>query len=110
MTDSFEIEDTWFRSILRAINSTDSSSNGGSGFTILKAIQEASSLQEAVNLVSEHFTTKLSRLLLLDPDVFEPEVLPIADYGLDSKIGAELCNWIFSEYVFDIPFQQLNGP
>lgn len=67
-------------------------------------------MEEAVQLVAEHFTNKLARLLLLDADVFEPEVLPIADYGLDSMIGAELRNWIFKEYAFDIPFQQLNGP
>lgn len=109
VTDSFWIEDARFKAILQAINSTESSDNNGAGFTILKAIHEANSLQEAIDMVSEHFTTKLARLLLLDPDVFEPEVLPIVDYGLDSMIGAELRNWIFKEYALDIPFQQLNG-
>ncbi|KAI8933449.1 hypothetical protein NX059_010063 [Plenodomus lindquistii] len=47
---------------------------------------------------------------MLEPDVFEPEVLPIVDYGLDSMIGAELRSWIFKEYGLDIPFQQLLGP
>ncbi|KAL2802399.1 KR domain-containing protein [Aspergillus granulosus] len=111
VTDSFWTEDARFKGIMHAINSTESTdSNGGSGFTILKAIHEAESLEEAVKLVSEHFTTKLSRLLLLEADVFEPEVIPISDYGLDSMIGAELRNWIFKEYALDIPFQQLNGP
>ena len=110
VTDSFWLEDTRFKAIRQSINSSDSSENGGSGFTILKAIHEADTLQEAINLVAEHFTTKLARLLLLEPDVFEPEVRPIADYGLDSMIGAELRNWIFKEYALDIPFQQLNGP
>jgi hypothetical protein len=110
VTDSFWVEDSRFKSILQTIDSTKSSENGGSGFTILKAIHEAKSLQEAIDTVIEHFTNKLSRLLLLELDVFEPEVIPIADYGLDSMIGAELRNWIFKEYALDIPFQQLLGP
>ncbi|ORY03478.1 hypothetical protein BCR34DRAFT_492333 [Clohesyomyces aquaticus] len=110
VTDSFWTEDTRFKTILSAINSTETSGTAGAGFTILKAIHEANSVQDAIALVSDHFTTKLSRLLLVDIDVFEPEVLPIADYGLDSMIGAELRNWIFKEYAFDIPFQKLNGP
>ncbi len=110
VTDSFWTEDARFKAILQAINSSESSDNGGSGFTILKAIQETGSLQVGIALVSEHFTTKLGRLLLLDPDVFAPEVLPISEYGLDSMIGAELRNWIFKEYGLDIPFQQLLGP
>lgn len=110
VTDSFWTDDARFKAVLQAINSSESSDNGGAGFTILKAIQEAGSLQEGVALVSEHFTVKLGRLLMLEPSVFEPEVLPIADYGLDSMIGAELRNWIFKEYALDIPFQQLHGP
>ncbi|EHK21941.1 uncharacterized protein TRIVIDRAFT_222611 [Trichoderma virens Gv29-8] len=30
--------------------------------------------------------------------------------GIDSMIGAELRNWIFKEYMIDVPFQQLLGP
>ncbi|KID67760.1 Beta-ketoacyl synthase, partial [Metarhizium brunneum ARSEF 3297] len=107
VTDSFWIEDARFKAMLQAIDSSGSSDHGSSGFTILKAIQEASSLQVSVGLVSEHFTTKLCRLLMLEPDVFEPEVLPIVEYGPDSMIGAELRNWIFKEYGLDIPLQQL---
>lgn len=105
VTDYFWIEDARFKAVPQAIDSRGSSDNS-SGFTILKAIQEASSLQVSVGLVSEHFTTKLGPLLMLKPDVFEPEVLPIVDYSLDSMIGAELRNWIFKEYGLDIPFQQ----
>ncbi|RDW80312.1 lovastatin diketide synthase LovF [Coleophoma cylindrospora] len=110
VTDSFWTEDTRFKAVLQAINSSEPSDKGGAGFTIQQAIKEAGSLQAGVGLISEHFTTKLGRLLMLEPDVFEPEVLPIVDYGLDSMIGAELRNWIFKEYGLDIPFQQLLGP
>ncbi|KAK8102439.1 KR domain-containing protein [Apiospora sp. TS-2023a] len=113
VTDSFWTEDARFRALLQIANAGGPSSGGdggGSGFTILKAVQGAGSLPAGVDLVSEHFTAKLSRLLLIDADVFEPEALPIVDYGLDSMIGAELRNWIFKEYGLDMPFQQLLGP
>jgi acyl carrier protein len=110
VTDSFWTEDARFKALLQKINSSDSSDNGGAGFTILKAIKDAASLQAGVDLVSEHFQIKLGRLLMIDADVFEPETLPIVEYGLDSMIGAELRNWIFKEYGLDIPFQQLLGP
>lgn len=42
--------------------------------------------------------------------MFEDPTVPVAKYGLDSMIGAELRNWIFKEYALDIPFQQLLGP
>ncbi|EFY94358.2 Beta-ketoacyl synthase [Metarhizium robertsii ARSEF 23] len=66
-TDSFWIEDARFKAVPQAIDSRGSSDNS-SGFTILKAIQEASLLQVSVGLVSEHFITKLCRLLMLEPD------------------------------------------
>ena len=60
-----------------------------------------------MELVVAHFSEKLARLLLLDPSVIQPEATAIADYGVDSMIGAELRNWIFKNYSLDIPFQQL---
>lgn len=48
--------------------------------------------------------------MLIDLAMFEDPTVPVAKYGLDSMIGAELRNWIFKEYALDIPFQQLLGP
>ncbi|KAJ0417860.1 hypothetical protein BJY00DRAFT_288810 [Aspergillus carlsbadensis] len=63
-----------------------------------------------VKLVSEHFPTRLARLLLLEADVSESEVIQMSDHGLNNMINAELRNLIFKKYALDIPFQQLNGP
>ncbi|PVH98499.1 KR-domain-containing protein, partial [Periconia macrospinosa] len=110
VTDSFWTENTRFKVVMQTINSTESSDKGGAGVTILKAIHGAESVQVAITMVAEHFTTKLERLLILDPSIFDAETIPIVDYGLDSMIGAELRNWIFKEYALDLPFQQLLGP
>ena len=63
-----------------------------------------------MDLVTEYFTNKLSRLLLIGLTKFGDPAVPIASSGLGSMIGAELRNWIFEEYALDIPFQQLLGP
>ena len=76
----------------------------------MTTIRTATSAAEAVQITSHYFTQKLSRLLVLDLDIFEPHTKAIADYGLDSMIGAELRNWIFKELGLDIPFQRLLGP
>ena len=34
----------------------------------------------------------------------------VADYGLDSTIGAELRNWLLKEFTLDMPFQKLLAP
>ena len=111
-TDGFWLEDTRFRTLLHTIQSsgTDEPSDG-SDHSILASIANANSPAEAVDMVSEHFTAKLSRLLLVELCKFDDDAsAPIASYGLDSMIGAELRNWIFKEYALDVPFQQLLGP
>lgn len=84
----------------------------GSGQSILATIKaSASDPAEATRAVTAHFVEKLSRMLLLGPEEFEEvDARSIADYGVDSMVGAELRNWIFVEYRMDVPFQQLLGP
>ena len=111
-TDGFWFEDKRFRTLLHSIQSSSSAGSGlggGSDASVLASIQAAGSPAEAVELVTGHFTAKLSRLLLINMAEFEDPAAPIASYGLDSMIGAELRNWIFKEYALDIPFQQLLG-
>lgn len=110
-TDGFWLEDKRFLSLLDSIQTSSPGVSGGvSDASMLTSIQTAKSPTEAVDLVTEHFTNKLSRLLLTDLDMFGDPTVPVANYGLDSMIGTELRNWIFKEYALDIPFQQLLGP
>ncbi|XXG97578.1 short-chain alcohol dehydrogenase [Hypoxylon texense] len=108
--DSFWVEDIRFSQVVHDMNSSAEDAAGAGGQSILATMKAAASPAEAIGAVTEHFIGKLARMLLLDPEEFEPDVKSIADYGIDSMIGAELRNWIFKEYRMDIPFQQLLGP
>lgn len=110
-TDGFWMDDARFKPLMHAMKSAGpGAAAGGSGQSILATIKSAATPADAVQAASDYFVEKLSRLLLVPLDEFEPDVKAIADYGLDSMIGAELRNWIFKEFALDIPFQQLLGP
>ncbi|KAM7220166.1 hypothetical protein V8F06_004494 [Rhypophila decipiens] len=68
------------------------------------------SSDEALEAVKKHFIAKLARVLMMDAADFNEESRSVASYGIDSMIGAEIRNWIFTELGFDIAFQQLLGP
>ena len=108
--DSFWMEDARFKTLLEAMTSGSESGCGAGGQSILAAIKSATTAAEAVQAAREHLVAKLSRMLLLPLEDFEEDVKSLADYGLDSMIGAELRNWIFKEFALDIPFQQLLSP
>ena len=108
-TDGFWLEDRRFSCILSSMNS-GAEDSVGSGQNILNTIRSAQDSSEAIEAVTEYFIQKLSRLLMVDLDEFDADSKAVADYGLDSMIGAELRNWIFKELGLDIPFQQLLAP
>ena len=62
---------------------------------------------ESVKMVAEHVMERCGSILLMNSDSFEMEGLSIGGYGLDSMIGAELRNWLFSEFGLNIAFQEL---
>ena len=108
---SFWMEDLRFSQAVHDMNSSQDDANcGAGGQSIVSAIKAAASPAEAVTIVSEHFIGKLARMLLMEPEDFDPHNKSIASYGIDSMVGAELRNWIFKEYRMDIAFQQLLGP
>ncbi|TGO51615.1 hypothetical protein BOTNAR_0350g00100 [Botryotinia narcissicola] len=78
--------------------------------SILAKIENLLDKEEAVNYVSEHLVQGLSTVLMINKDEINPQARAIASYGLDSMIGAEFRNWIFTEFKVDIPFQQLLAP
>ncbi|KAK3342085.1 KR domain-containing protein [Lasiosphaeria hispida] len=112
VSSSFWMEDVRFNHMVHDMESSADDSAGGAGGaqSILATVKAAASPAEAIDAVNEHFISKLARMLMLSPDDFDPDAKSIADYGIDSMIGAELRNWIFKEYRIDIPFQQLLAP
>jgi hypothetical protein len=101
--------DERFRTLIHHMSGSTSLGSDAGG-NVLKSMLSASTPDEAVQLARNHIVGKLSRMLLLDLDVFEGDSGSIASYGIDSMIGAELRNWIFKEFQMDVPFQQLLGP
>ncbi|KAI0965190.1 hypothetical protein F4678DRAFT_467739 [Xylaria arbuscula] len=53
----------------------------------LAAINAAETPTAATSLVTEHFISKLARMLLLSAEDFGPDAKSIADYGIDSIVG-----------------------
>lgn len=110
-TDAFWIDNARFKTINYILKSgRRGGDDRGSDKTMLSTIRSAATQVEAVKLVSDYFVEKLSRALLVASCDFEPDAKPIADYGLDSMIGADIRNWIFKELGLDISFQKLLGP
>ena len=82
----------------------------GSGF--IDELQDAAavSTDAAINAIAQYIMARCSRILMRDIEEFEMDGKSVADYGLDSMIGAELRNWLFKEFVLDMPFQNLLAP
>ncbi|KAK8034603.1 polyketide synthase [Apiospora rasikravindrae] len=108
--EPFWMADKRFRMLVHNMKQSDgSSANGSGGASALASVLAAASPEEALQTARDHVVGKLSRMLLLDLEVFDSEG-SVASYGIDSMIGAELRNWLFNEFAVDIPFQQLLGP
>ena len=109
-TDGFWMEDSRFKFLMHSIKSAGSDDASAASQSIASSIKSATTAADAIEMASKHFEEKLSRLLLIPLEEFEPDVKAIAEYGLDSMIGAELRIWIFKEFKLNVPFQQLLGP
>ncbi|TVY18290.1 Reducing polyketide synthase DEP5 [Lachnellula arida] len=63
-----------------------------------------------IQAIASHIMHRCSRILMVALEDFSFDGQSIADYGLDSMIGAELRNWLFKEFELDISFQHLLAP
>ncbi|KAH7309684.1 fatty acid synthase [Stachybotrys elegans] len=108
--DAFWMADKRFRSLVKDIETVNGGASVGGGTSALGSMLAAATPEEAMKIARDEIVGKLSRMLLLDLEVFEGDAGSIASYGIDSMIGAELRNWLFKEFAIEIPFQQLLGP
>lgn len=108
--DFFWMHDRRFSALVNRINVSLGAESSSSGASVLASMKAAATAEQAVQLARDHIVGKLSRMLLLELDVFEGDGGSIGSYGVDSMIGADLRNWIFKEFGVDMPFQQLLGP
>lgn len=84
----------------------------GQGGDFKKTLKTASaeSFDAAIEAIAHHIMKRASSILMVPMESFEMEGTSIAEYGLDSMIGAELRTWLFKEFGLDMPFQQLLSP
>ena len=82
----------------------------GSGF--VDELQDAAAVSTdfAIDAIGQYIMARCSKILMRDIEEFEMDGKSVADYGLDSMIGAELRNWLFKEFTLDMPFQKLLAP
>ena len=93
----------------RAAQTTGTTRQGGDFKKTLK-LALAESFDTAIEAIAQHVIKRASSILMVAVEDFEMEGASIAEYGLDSMIGAELRRWLFKEFGLDIPFQQLLSP
>ncbi|XXH01498.1 hypothetical protein Hte_007858 [Hypoxylon texense] len=88
---------------------SDGGARGTSPESVMAAIQQATSKEDAVKVATLGLVRRLARVLMLDEESIDATRESVSSLGLDSMIGTEFRNWIFREFKFNIPFQQLLG-
>ena len=94
----------------KAVSSGGGRGAGGGGFEAALKAAMAVSTDAAIEAIAMHIMKRCAAILLTPIDSFEMDGRSVADYGLDSMIGAELRNWLFKEFGVDINFQNLLAP
>ncbi|KAM7189490.1 hypothetical protein V8F20_010118 [Naviculisporaceae sp. PSN 640] len=112
--DPFWASDPRFKTTIHAMGENNASQGGcrGSKKSFLVTIKDnGMSPAEALVTIRQHFVAKLAKVLMMNAvEDFNEEGRSVASYGIDSMVGAEVRNWIFTELGLDITFQQLLAP
>ncbi|KAL9028248.1 MAG: hypothetical protein Q9196_003360 [Gyalolechia fulgens] len=109
--DAYWFNDARLKGVRKAVQDASKGAvKGGSGImdTLSKAVADGPDV--AIEAISRHIMERCSKILRRDLEEFEMDGPSVADYGLDSMIGAELRNWLFKEFGLDMPFQRLLAP
>lgn len=95
------------RTLLAAMSEYSSPKDTATDTSMLVLIESASDDADTVKRMEKYIVERLSRLLMINVEDIEGSTSSLANFGLDSMIGAEFRNWIFREFKIDMPFQQL---
>lgn len=82
--------------------------NKSSGVQVGSALQAAKSQEEAVTIVCEGITTKLSTLLAVPNDNIDSSRSPSSN-GVDSLIATEFRTWLARELKSELPLLEITG-
>ena len=109
--DAYWFNDARLKGVRAGVEAASKGANKmGSGF--IDELQDAAAVSSdaAIDAIAQYIMARCSRILMRDMEEFEMDGKSVADYGLDSMIGAELRNWLFKEFALDMPFQKLLAP
>ncbi|KAF1978064.1 lovastatin nonaketide synthase [Bimuria novae-zelandiae CBS 107.79] len=73
----------------------------------VQSAAEKEGYEAALQLAASRIIHKCAGILMKAEDEFEVDGHSIGAYGLDSMVGAELRNWLFTEFGLNIAFQEL---
>lgn len=113
--DAYWYNDARFNGLRATVDNANNTSPSGSRddgniVNLLKAAQAEGGTEALLQTLGLHVAKKLSTMLMMSLDEFELDGRSVADFGLDSMIGAELRNWLFREFAMDMSFQHLLAP
>ena len=106
--DAFWYNDARLKGVRAGVEGT-SKKTAKAGSSFLEGLQNTTVMTpaEVIDAIAKYLMARCSRILMRDMEEFDMEGKSVADYGLDSMIGAELRNWLFKEFSLDMPFQKL---
>lgn len=80
------------------------------GLAVQHRLKQADSPEQAVELMCQALTQKLSKLLMIATEDVDRKK-PVVAYGLDSLVAVELRNWITVDLCVNVPLMELmNSP
>jgi NAD(P)-dependent dehydrogenase (short-subunit alcohol dehydrogenase family) len=86
-------------------NSTGHGKKGNLPKEVAKAMEEGQTLAEGV---LDHVRRRFANLVLMKYEAVAVEK-PLAEYGMDSMIGAEFRTWLYQSLMADVPLSMLLG-
>ncbi|KAL8783332.1 MAG: hypothetical protein Q9213_004707 [Squamulea squamosa] len=103
--DAYWYNDARLKGVRSAVqHASKGSAQGRRGFMEVLNGAAAVSAKAAIDTISKDRIQRCSKTLMTPVDDFELDGPSVAEYGLDSMIGAELRNWLFREFGVDMLF------
>lgn len=109
--DAYWYNDARLKGVRSAVeDASQGAVQGGSGIMESLSQAVAEGPDAVIDAISRHIMERCGKILMRAVEEFEVDGPSVAEYGVDSMIGAELRNWLFKEFGLDMPFQRLLAP
>ena len=103
--------DARFQTVLQAIyyraeDGTKRATDKEASSSVFTQLKQASSASEKIRIAQTALTERIGKLLSVPPDQIHLD-FPVAHYGIDSLVAAELRNWLHTTFGINMPLMQL---